>query len=95
MTMTTKDHMNKRNRKQERGSQTEQDERSDTLTFDGQIEEALPGTLFKVRSDVGHVILCTLSGKLRINRIRLCVGDRVKCETSVYDPTRGRISWRC
>jgi translation initiation factor IF-1 len=54
----------------------------------------MPGTLFRVRCDNGHVVLCTLSGKLRVNRIRLLVGDNVTVEVSPYDLTRGRVTWR-
>jgi len=62
--------------------------------LEGRIEEALPGTLFRVKCDVGSTVLCTLSGKLRQNKIRLLPGDRVRCEVSPYDTSRGRVSWR-
>jgi len=61
------------------------------------VEEALPGTLFKVKCTMGsteHSAVCTLSGKLRINRIRLLPGDRVTIEVSPYDLSRGRVTWR-
>ncbi len=61
--------------------------------MEGTVEEALPGTLFKVNCKT-HVVLCTLSGKLRMNRIRLLVGDHVSVEVSPYDVSRGRVVWR-
>lgn len=78
----------------EHESQTEQETREDRLSLEGTVEECLPGTLFKVRTNLGSVVLCTLSGKLRINRIRLLTGDSVTCEVSPYDTSRGRICWR-
>ena len=70
------------------------DAKEDVLEFQGVIEEALPGTLFRIACDNGHRVIATLSGKLRMNRIRILPGDRVAVEVSVYDPQRGRISWR-
>lgn len=70
------------------------EERTDVLPLEGFVEEALPGTLFKVKCTTGHTVICTLSGKLRVNRIRLLPGDRVAIEVSPYDLTRGRVTWR-
>lgn len=72
----------------------EKEQRDDRLEMEGCVEECLPGTLFKVTCDNGHEVLCTLSGKLRINRIRLLVGDRVRLEVSPYDLSRGRVAYR-
>jgi translation initiation factor IF-1 len=58
------------------------------------IEEAMPGTLFKVRAKNGVLVLATLAGKLRLNKIRLLPGDNVIVEVSPYDTTRGRVVWR-
>lgn len=70
-------------------------ERSDKLEFHGEVVDALPGTMFKVKLNESNAeVLCTLAGKIRQNRIRILPGDRVKVEVSVYDLTRGRISWR-
>jgi translation initiation factor IF-1 len=69
-------------------------DRDDRLELSGVVEEALPGTLFKVRTQSGVEILTTLSGKLRLNKIRILVGDSVKVEVSPYDTSRGRIVWR-
>ena len=60
----------------------------------GVVTEALPNTMFRVELDNGMNILCTLSGKLRMNFIKILVGDKVKVEMSVYDMTKGRISYR-
>lgn len=69
-------------------------DRSDRIEFSGVVLEALPSTLFKVEVEGGSVVLATLSGKLRQNRIRILPGDTVKVEVSPYDLTRGRITWR-
>lgn len=84
--------MSRKNRNHEHESVT--DARDDRLELQGSVEEALPGTLFKIRCENGHVAICTLSGKLRMNRIRLLPGDRVTIEVSPYDMTRGRVTWR-
>lgn len=85
---------NKRNRSQGHGSPIEQEERTDRLVLEGRVEEALPGTLFKIRCNTGNLVICTLSGKLRINRIRLLPGDAVTIEVSPYDLSKGRVTWR-
>lgn len=69
-------------------------EREDAIELHGIIEEALPGTWFRVSCENGHSVLATLSGKLRINHIRLLPGDRVSVEVSPYDLTRGRVTYR-
>jgi translation initiation factor IF-1 len=85
----------KRNRNQGPGYQTEQEDRTDRLELvDGNVEEALPGTLFRIGFENGHKVICTLSGKLRMNRIRLLPGDRVTVEVSPYDLSKGRVTWR-
>jgi translation initiation factor IF-1 len=61
---------------------------------EGEVLEALPNTMFRVKVDDGRLLLCTLSGKMRINRIRVLPGDKVKLETTPYDKTRGRIVYR-
>ena len=66
----------------------------DTLQVEGEITEALPSTMFRVRVDGGHDVLATISGKMRKHYIRLLPGDRVKVELSAYDLTRGRITYR-
>lgn len=81
--------------KNQSGSISVDDTRDDRIELEGVIDEAMPGTLFKVKCDpAGHTVLCTLSGRLRQNRIRLLVGDRVRIEVSPYDLSRGRCVWR-
>jgi len=62
--------------------------------FEGLVEEALPSTTFKVKLDDGREVLAHLSGKLRLNFIRILPGDRVVVELSPYDERRGRIVYR-
>ncbi len=69
-------------------------EREDSLELIGIVEEALPGTLFKIATTTGQIVLATLSGKLRQNHIVILPGDEVAVEVSIYDTTRGRIKWR-
>lgn len=85
---------NKRSHNQPYASTTGQEDREDRLEMSGIVEEALPSTLFKVRCDNGLLVLCTLAGKLRVNRIRVLVGDPVSVEVSPYDVSRGRVTWR-
>jgi len=66
----------------------------DFIEAAGVVEELLPATSFKVKLESGHVILCHLSGKMRMHRIRLLPGDRVKVEMTPYDLTKGRIVYR-
>ncbi len=64
------------------------------LEIKGEVVELLPAMTFKVRLENGQEILAYLSGKMRMNRIRLLPGDRVKLEMSPYDLTKGRITYR-
>jgi translation initiation factor IF-1 len=66
----------------------------DKLEVEGVIVEALPNTQFMVELENGHKILAYLSGKMRKNYIRILLGDRVRVEMSMYDPSRGRITYR-
>lgn len=68
--------------------------RQDVIEIEGTVTEALPNAQFKVELENGHVILAVISGKLRMNYIRILPGDKVKVEMSPYDLTRGRITWR-
>lgn len=61
---------------------------------DGVVVEALPNTLFRVRLDDESVVLCHLSGKMRMNFIKILPGDKVKIEMTPYDLTKGRIMFR-
>ncbi len=66
----------------------------DLIEFKGVIEELLPATTFKVKLESGQIVLAHLSGKLRMNKIRLSLGDSVKVEMTPYDLTKGRITYR-
>ena len=62
--------------------------------MDGKVVDALPNAVFQVELANGHRIMAHISGKMRMNFIRIYPGDRVKIELSPYDLTRGRITWR-
>ena len=64
------------------------------IELEGVVTESLPNTTFHVDIGNGHIILAHISGKLRMNFIRILPGDRVKVELSPYDLTRGRITYR-
>lgn len=66
----------------------------DKIEVEGTVIEALPNTQFLVQLENGHKILSYLSGKMRKFYIRIALGDRVRVEMSMYDPTRGRIIYR-
>lgn len=84
----------KKNRNSSQYGSTDVQERDDKLELNGVVVEALPGTLFRVKVNEGHEVLCTLSGKLRQNHIMIILGDKVVVEVSPYDTSRGRICWR-
>ncbi|MBQ8027938.1 MAG: translation initiation factor IF-1 [Clostridia bacterium] len=68
--------------------------KQDMIEIDGTVVEALPNATFQVELENGHKILAHISGKLRMNYIRILPGDKVKVEMSPYDLTKGRITWR-
>lgn len=68
--------------------------KEDVLELEGTVVEALPNAMFQVEFENGHRILAHISGKLRMNFIRILPGDKVTVEMSPYDLTRGRITWR-
>ena len=68
--------------------------KKDFIEVEGTIEEILPNATFRVVLENQHAVVAHLSGKMRINRIRLSVGDRVKIELAPYDLTKGRIVFR-
>jgi translation initiation factor IF-1 len=68
--------------------------KSDIIEVEGTVVDALPNAIFKVKLENGHEILAHISGKLRMNYIRILPGDTVTVELSPYDLTRGRITWR-
>lgn len=68
--------------------------KEDVIEVEGKVVEALPNATFEVELDNGHKVLAHISGKLRMNFIRILPGDKVTVELSPYDLTRGRITWR-
>lgn len=68
--------------------------KQDLIRQDGEITEALSNAMFRVKLENGHIIIATISGKMRMNYIRILPGDKVAVEMSPYDLTRGRIIYR-
>ena len=68
--------------------------KEDVIEVEGTVIEALPNAMFRVELENGHKIIAHISGKLRMNFIRILAGDKVTIEISPYDWTRGRITWR-
>ncbi|MEE1144517.1 MAG: translation initiation factor IF-1 [Acutalibacteraceae bacterium] len=68
--------------------------KGDNIEFQGTVVEALPNATFKVELENGHIILAHISGKLRMNYIKILPGDKVTVEISPYDLEKGRITWR-
>ena len=68
--------------------------KSDVIEMEGKVIEALQNAMFQVELPNGHQILAHISGKMRMNFIRIYPGDKVTIELSPYDLTRGRITWR-
>ena len=68
--------------------------KEDVVEMEGRVIEKLPNTTFKVELENGHQIIAHISGKLRLNYIRIIPGDKVLIEMSPYDLTKGRIIWR-
>ena len=65
-----------------------------SIEVEGEVTECLPNTQFRVKLQNGRIVLCHLSGKMRIHFIRIMPGDRVKLEMTPYDATKGRITYR-
>lgn len=68
--------------------------KDDVLELEGIVVETLPNAMFKVELENGHQVLAHISGKLRMNFIKILPGDKVTLEMSPYDLSRGRITWR-
>ncbi|HVX30718.1 MAG TPA: translation initiation factor IF-1 [Nitrolancea sp.] len=68
--------------------------KKDVIEVEGRVTEPLPNAMFRVELDSGHEVLAHISGKLRLNFIRILPGDRVRVELSPYDLSRGRITYR-
>jgi translation initiation factor IF-1 len=68
--------------------------KKDVIEVEGKVVEPLPNAMFRVELESGHEVLAHISGKIRLNFIRILPGDRVRVELSPYDLTRGRITYR-
>ena len=68
--------------------------KQDVIAVEGKVLEALPNAMFQVELENGHVVLAHVSGKIRMNFIRILPGDKVTIELTPYDLTRGRITYR-
>lgn len=68
--------------------------KEDSITTDGVVVDVLPGTMFRVKLNNGHLVLAHISGKMRKNFIRIVPGDKVNVEISPYDLTKARITFR-
>jgi len=69
--------------------------KEELIETEGTVTEMLPNAMFRVELDNGHKVLAHVSGKMRMNFIRIIPGDKVKLELSPYDLSRGRITFRC
>jgi len=69
-------------------------QKEEAIEVEGTVVEPLPNAMFRVQLNNGHMVLAHVSGKMRMNFIRILPGDRVKLEMSPYDLTRGRITYR-
>ncbi len=68
--------------------------KEDVIEMEGTIIDTLPNTMFRVELENGHVVTAHISGKMRKNYIRILTGDKVKCELTPYDLSKGRITYR-
>ena len=68
--------------------------KEEAIEVEGKVVEPLPNAMFRVQMGNGHKVLAHVSGKMRMNHIRILPGDKVTMELSPYDPTRGRITYR-
>ena len=68
--------------------------KADVIEIEGNVVEKLPNAMFKVELENGHIVLAHISGKLRMNYIKILPGDTVTIEMSPYDLSKGRIIWR-
>ena len=75
-------------------SNMKEDNKSDVIEIEGTVVEKLPNAMFQVELENGHQVLAHISGKLRMNYIRILPGDKVTIELSPYDLSKGRIIWR-
>lgn len=77
-----------------KGSNTQGGSSKEFIEIDGTVEELMPSATFRVKLENGHLVLAHLAGKMRMHKIRLLPGDRVKVQMTPYDLTKGRIIYR-
>jgi len=77
-----------------RSGRTKDLPKDDVIEFEGVVVEALPNATFKVKLPNDMIVTAQISGKLRMNYIKILTGDKVTVEVSIYDPSKGRITWR-
>ena len=68
--------------------------KEDQIEMEGEVVDTLPNTMFRVQLENGHIVTAHISGKMRMYYIKILPGDRVKCEMSPYDLSKGRITFR-
>lgn len=68
--------------------------KEDLIELEGSIDEVLPGNMFRVKLENNHIIICYTNGRLRQNKIKIILGDKVRVEMSPYDMSKGRITYR-
>ena len=68
--------------------------RADGITLSGMVTQVFPNSMFEVTVENNHKVMCSISGKLRLNNIKILNGDKVDISVSPYDITKGRIIWR-
>ena len=83
-----------RRRREPPSEENKKKPKDDAIEVEGKVVEPLPNAMFRVELDNGHRVLAHVSGKMRMNFIRILPGDRVKVELSAYDLTRGRVTYR-
>jgi translation initiation factor IF-1 len=81
-------------RRRDQSEEPKKKPKDDAIEVEGTVVEPLPNAMFRVELDNGHRVLAHVSGKMRMNFIRILPGDRVKVELSAYDLTRGRVTYR-
>ena len=83
-----------RRRREPPSEESKKKPKDDAIEVEGTVVEPLPNAMFRVELENGHRVLAHVSGKMRMNFIRILPGDRVKVELSAYDLTRGRVTYR-
>lgn len=94
MSPRKKNHFDSRKKRPVKKDRVQAKPKEDSIQIEGKVLEALPNAMFRVELENGHNVLAHISGKMRMNFIRILPGDKVTVELSPYDLTRGRITYR-